>query len=81
MTELDILEENGVADMLLDLPSYDTFVSDFEGEKGQKVFNLWHRPTIPWSVECEWNGTTKQRALELFDISVETDSKLIASTA
>ena len=77
LTELDILDENGVADMLLDLPSMGYFVRDFEQEKSQNIFNLWHRPTIPWSVECEWDGYQKEKALELFELNIETDRKLL----
>ena len=65
--------ENQVADMLWDLPAYDYYVPDQEGAKKQVKFNVWARPTIPWSLECE---SSTSDAVGMFDIQLKKDPSL-----
>ena len=36
----------------------------------EKYFGIWQRPTIPWNLECEWNGTPRSDAINKFNVDI-----------
>ena len=56
MTEWSIYEENKVAEMLSNLPSYFFYVRKQEETKSSIDLDIWMRHTIEWDIRCEWEG-------------------------
>ena len=44
------------------------------------VFDLWQRPTIKWDLECEWSGTGREQAIQMFDVNIVEDKPLVGAT-
>jgi hypothetical protein len=69
ISEFDLLVENGVLDILEDYRSFTHTV--FPGSSVLKNHELksWSRSTIPWSLQCESDGDTRQQLLKLLDLN------------
>ena len=75
LTELQVLEENGVYEILKSLPSFDKVV-DVDAKRKRKLqFNT--RNTIPWKLECEWRGYDREYAIQSFKVSTSSTSEHI----
>ena len=55
--------DNGVTDILSDLPDYSTYVDPVD-EGTAWTISSWNRPTINWSLSCEAEGYTRAVGLE-----------------
>ena len=51
--EYEVQSESGVLYLLESLPSYFTYVPNPLLKKNVKL-SAWTRPTMPWSISCEW---------------------------
>ena len=65
ITLYDLQEQNGVIGMLENNPMHYTYYV-FPGPSVKKgiILEAFSRPTIPWSVECEKSGKTRQEMLQ-----------------
>jgi hypothetical protein len=60
----DLQQENGVIQLIEELPHYTYFVFPGPSLKKQVTLQAFSRPTFPWSIECEKAGKTRQEMLK-----------------
>ena len=53
--EYDVQLRSGVLNILESTPQYRYYEPNIL-EKSKSIYYGWTRPTIGWSLECEWNG-------------------------
>jgi len=59
--EYTVQNENGIYDLIVNNPSYYYYVYNPLNKKTY-TYNFWSRPTIPWSLDCEYNTPDGTRA-------------------
>ena len=57
-----IQDQSGVTEILRSQPNFYEMVDPTF--RNSKIFNLYTRETIPWALECDLNGVTRQEALD-----------------
>lgn len=67
-TEYDVQRDNIVQKIIRRDTPYGWTYDDNEEIKKRFELNLWTRPTIPWSLECEHRGDTRQQAYDNYRI-------------
>jgi hypothetical protein len=65
LTLYDFQKENGILDILEAQRHYTSSVFPGSSVKQNYKVNLYTRSTIPWSLECEFEGFTRNKALSL----------------
>lgn len=60
--ELTVQKTNGVFDLLKSKADYDFFSLTAESTKSDYNLTLWTRPTITWSLQCEQEGISREKA-------------------
>ena len=66
--ELAMMGEYNLDSVLMQQPSFFQY-SAYDSIKDHKL-SLWHRPTIPWKLECDQRGDTRFDALEKTQIQI-----------
>lgn len=69
--ELEVQDENGVLDILMRQRHFSTYVPRVTTKETYKYL-MWTRPTIGWSLACEYDGLSRKAGKEAFETSLQT---------
>ena len=61
-TDAYIQDQSGVTEILRSLPHFNESVD--ESFRLRKIYNLYTRATIPWSLDCDLSQISRQAALD-----------------
>ena len=75
LQEWRVQNENGVATILKSLPSFRTSIGRDPEFKNRKHLQFATRNTIPWRLECELDGKSRQDGMNQFSLTMQVDQR------